>query len=166
MAQVMPLPLTVSCFSKIQVGLPFWYRLTWVVPEKGPLNVCVVVVPVLHYEGSIRALAQERFSIALAAVCIFSEFVSVAFLCFCAFKPNAFCAVLSRRAQQISYYTSYLGVKIACQWHHIWNKSAPIQLAQCRFPGLAISNAKMLIYFSNKIYGSNLSKQHSEIVMV
>jgi len=34
----MPLPLTVSCFSKIQIGLPFWYRLTWVVPEKGPLN--------------------------------------------------------------------------------------------------------------------------------
>jgi len=23
--------------------LPFWYRLTWVVPEKGPLNVCVCV---------------------------------------------------------------------------------------------------------------------------
>ena len=39
--QLMPLPLTVSCFSKIQIGLPFWYRLTWVVPEKGPLNVCV-----------------------------------------------------------------------------------------------------------------------------
>jgi len=35
MAQQMPLPLTVSCFSKIQIGLPFWYRLTWVVPEKG-----------------------------------------------------------------------------------------------------------------------------------
>jgi len=34
MAQLMPLPLTVSCFSKIQIGLPFWYRLTWVVPEK------------------------------------------------------------------------------------------------------------------------------------
>jgi len=31
------------------------------------------------------------------------------------------------------------------------NESAPIQLAQCRFPGLAISNAKILIYFSNKI---------------
>ena len=26
MAQLMPLPLTVSCFSKIQIGLPFWYR--------------------------------------------------------------------------------------------------------------------------------------------
>jgi len=35
MVPVMPLPLTVSCFSKIQIGLPFWYRLTWVVPEKG-----------------------------------------------------------------------------------------------------------------------------------
>jgi len=43
MAQLMPLPLTVSCFSKIQMVLPFWYRLTRVVPEKGPLNGCVCV---------------------------------------------------------------------------------------------------------------------------
>ena len=44
MAQLMPLPLIVSCFSKIQIGLPFWYRLTRVVPEKGPLNgMCVCV---------------------------------------------------------------------------------------------------------------------------
>jgi len=35
MAQRMPQPLTVSCFSKIQIGLPFWYRLTWVVLDKG-----------------------------------------------------------------------------------------------------------------------------------
>ena len=33
---VMPLPVTVSCFSKIQIGFTFW-----VVPEKGPLNECV-----------------------------------------------------------------------------------------------------------------------------
>jgi len=38
---IWPLPLTVSCFSKIQIGFTFWYRLTWVVPEKGPLNGCV-----------------------------------------------------------------------------------------------------------------------------
>jgi len=45
MAQLMPLPLTVSCYSKIQIGLsvPFWYRLTQVVPDKGPLNGCVCV---------------------------------------------------------------------------------------------------------------------------
>ena len=35
MAQLMPLPLTVSCFSKIQIGFTFWYWLTWVVPKKG-----------------------------------------------------------------------------------------------------------------------------------
>ena len=42
-AQLMPLPLTVCCFSKIQVLLPFWYRPTRVVLDKGPLNVCVCV---------------------------------------------------------------------------------------------------------------------------
>jgi len=39
----MPLPLTVSCSNKIQIGFTFWYRLTWVVPDKGPLNGCVCV---------------------------------------------------------------------------------------------------------------------------
>jgi len=48
----------------------------------------------------------------------------------------------------------------------IGNESAPIQLAQCRFPGLAISNAKIQICFWNKIYGSNFIKQHSETIMV
>ena len=43
MAQLMPLPLTISCFSKSRLVLPFWYRLTRVVPEKGPLNGCVCV---------------------------------------------------------------------------------------------------------------------------
>jgi len=44
MAQLMPLPLTVSCFSKIQIGftLLVGYRLTHagtVVLDKGPLHV-------------------------------------------------------------------------------------------------------------------------------
>ena len=47
MAQLMPLPLTVSCFSKIQIGftflVTFWYRLTRVDLDKGPLNGCVCV---------------------------------------------------------------------------------------------------------------------------
>ena len=33
-------------------------------------------------------------------------------------------------------------------------------------PGLAFSSAKILIYFSNKIHGSNFIKQHSETVTV
>jgi len=34
-AQLMPLPLTVSCFSKIPIAFTFWYWLTQVVLEKG-----------------------------------------------------------------------------------------------------------------------------------
>ena len=30
---------------KSRLVLPFWYRLTRVVPDKGPLNVCVCVSP-------------------------------------------------------------------------------------------------------------------------
>jgi len=41
MAQLMPLPLTVSCFSKIQTGFTFLVPAHLVVPEKGPLNMCV-----------------------------------------------------------------------------------------------------------------------------
>jgi len=29
---------------KSRLVLPFWYRLTWVVPDKGPLNGCSVVL--------------------------------------------------------------------------------------------------------------------------
>ena len=43
-AQLRPLPLTVSCFSKIQMILPFWYRLTWVVRKRAVKRVCVCVM--------------------------------------------------------------------------------------------------------------------------
>ena len=32
-AQLIPQPLTVSCCGKSRLVLPFWYRLTWVVPD-------------------------------------------------------------------------------------------------------------------------------------
>ena len=37
----MPLPLTVSCFSKIQFGFTFLVLADLDSPGKGPLNVCV-----------------------------------------------------------------------------------------------------------------------------
>ena len=43
MAQLIPLPLTVSCFSKIQIGFTFLVLAHRVVLEKGPLNGCVCV---------------------------------------------------------------------------------------------------------------------------
>ena len=56
--QLMSLPLTVSCFSEIQIGLPFWYQLTRVVPEKGPLNGCVCVCG-----DSVDNTAEENSSV-------------------------------------------------------------------------------------------------------
>jgi len=43
MAQLMPLPLTVTCFSKIQIGFTFLALAHQVVPESVPLNWCVCV---------------------------------------------------------------------------------------------------------------------------
>jgi len=40
MAQLMPLSLA---SAKSRLVLPFWCPLTWVVPDKGPLNGCVCV---------------------------------------------------------------------------------------------------------------------------
>jgi len=47
MFQLMTLQPIVSCFIKIQNGLPFWCQLTQVVLEKRPLNVCNDTVVVI-----------------------------------------------------------------------------------------------------------------------
>jgi len=68
---------------------------------------------------------------------------------------------------EVVWYVFWIRISQAGQQGtKIGKESAPIQLAQCRFPGLAISNGKILIYFPNKIYGSSFIKQHSETVMV
>jgi len=46
MAQLMPLPLTVSCSSKSRLILQFWYRLT---RRKGRKMVVVVVAVVVEW---------------------------------------------------------------------------------------------------------------------
>jgi len=63
-AQLMPLPLTVSCFSKIRIGLPFWFWLTRIVPDKGLLNgrVCVCVC--------VRARARVRACVSCVRACV------------------------------------------------------------------------------------------------
>ena len=43
MTQLMPLPLTVSCFSKIETGFAFLVPAHLGSPGKGPLNGCVRV---------------------------------------------------------------------------------------------------------------------------
>ena len=53
MAQLMPLPLSLALVNSRCI-LPFRYWLTWVLPEKRPLNVCVcVVTSVKNYMWSL-----------------------------------------------------------------------------------------------------------------
>jgi len=47
MSQLIPLPLTVSCFSKIQIGFTFLVPAHPGSPGKGLLNVCVCVCVVI-----------------------------------------------------------------------------------------------------------------------
>jgi len=53
MAQLMPLPLIISCFSKIQIGFTFLIPAhPGVVLDKEPLNGCVCVLlflTVIHF---------------------------------------------------------------------------------------------------------------------
>ena len=57
-AQLMPLPLIVYWFSKIQIGFTFLVPAHLGSPDKGPLNgrvcvcVCVCVYDIIHETGS------------------------------------------------------------------------------------------------------------------
>jgi len=53
MAQLMPLPLTVSYFSKIQIGFTFLVPAYLGSPGKGPLNVCVCVCFMLQVTTNV-----------------------------------------------------------------------------------------------------------------
>jgi len=60
MAQLMPLPLTVSCFRKIQLGFTFRaHRLTWVVPENGRSTGARVCVCFWFGEGLRNAVDRR-----------------------------------------------------------------------------------------------------------
>jgi len=63
MAQLMPLPLTVSCSSKIQIGFTFLVpaHLTCVVSDKGLLNGCVCVcVCVCSFDTTLEFVEAIR----------------------------------------------------------------------------------------------------------
>ena len=66
---------------KSRLVLPFWYRLTWVVPEKGPLNGCVCVFQ-LVYEFFLRFLESQDFQPTIAKKYIDQSFVLQACLFF------------------------------------------------------------------------------------
>ena len=62
MAQLMPLPLTVSCLSKLQIGFTFVVPAHPGSPDKGPLNggVCVCVCVRVRVRVRVRVCASNR----------------------------------------------------------------------------------------------------------
>jgi len=54
-AQLMPLPLTVSCFSKIQIGFTFLVLAYLSSPGKRAVK-CVCVRPLAKFEGGLSLL--------------------------------------------------------------------------------------------------------------
>jgi len=62
MAQLMTLPVTVSCSTKSSLVLPFWCQLTWVVPDKiqegREMVVCVCVCVCVHACARVRACVR------------------------------------------------------------------------------------------------------------
>jgi len=72
MAQLMPLPLTVSCFGEIQIGFSFLVLAYPGSPGKGLLNVCVCVC-VVH----MCASGQRHFATGLSSSSGFSSVLFV-----------------------------------------------------------------------------------------
>ena len=85
-AQLMPLPLTVSCFSEIQIGFTFLVPADPGIPEKGPLNVCVrVCACVCVYSGGNNnktALSSSQYEAEDAVYCYTRSVVCVS-VCVC-----------------------------------------------------------------------------------
>jgi len=201
MAQLMPLPLTVYCSNKIQIGFTFLVPAHLGSPGQRVVKracVCVylcaahcqrlkleiqlgkfAVVNIttfrLSLDTQLVSLARQivigkfsRFEHAifisdgrLIEVARVGTARQVAFI-----NPISNVVTSLQQFEQESHVLTLLCKLVLAGVVRTGNENAPIQLAQCRFPGLAISNAKILIYFSNKIYGSNFIKQHSEAVMV
>ena len=65
MAQLMPLPLTVSCFSKIQIGFTFLVPAHPGSPGKGPLNVCVCAGYFLYFTVGRMMSPSQKLSLSL-----------------------------------------------------------------------------------------------------
>ena len=79
-AQLMPLPLTVSCFSESRLILPFWYRPTLVVLEKGPFNVCVCVCIFICLERGADLHMAQWIPLPLAVYCFSQIQIGFTFL--------------------------------------------------------------------------------------
>jgi len=81
MVQLMPLPLTISYSSKSRLVLPFWYRLTRVVPDKGPLNGCSSSSSSIYHHSKFCGNQSNRNNNVIIMQC--SDFSTLKMAAFC-----------------------------------------------------------------------------------
>ena len=81
MFQLMPLPLTVSCFSKIQIGFTFLVLAHLGSPGKGLLNGCVCVYLVCIMSFRIFMLLSSTAAVNHSQSLIFVVFFDCLYIC-------------------------------------------------------------------------------------
>ena len=59
-AQLMPLLLTVSCFSKVQIGFTFLVPAHPGSPGKGPLNGCVYIIKRVAFSALMLLVGRQE----------------------------------------------------------------------------------------------------------
>ena len=75
---------------KSRLVLPFWYRLTWVVPEKGPLNGCVCVVATNTTMQRHCHILTPTHPFNGPLFCVLVHFFWLVNVCFCCVKFSLF----------------------------------------------------------------------------
>jgi len=71
LAQLMPLPLTVSCFSKIQIGFAFLVPAHLGSPGKEPLNGCVCMCVCAGYTTTTETEMTTCVTIETGLICAY-----------------------------------------------------------------------------------------------
>jgi len=66
----LPLPLTFSYLSKIEIGFTFWYRFTRVVTDRGPLNRCVCVCVCVWNQTSVGKVSVKKLRTESVTSCL------------------------------------------------------------------------------------------------
>ena len=118
MAQLVPLLLIISYSSKSRLVLPFWYQLTQIVPDKGPLNGCcylVIVTEILHTNAS--------------------ELMTVPNCAFLKYRNSNHCIVFS-----VFYMCSDMGDNVHRRFLHERKKSVKAEVIKARKEHTSIIN--------------------------
>ena len=112
MAQLMPLPLTVSCFSRIQSGFTFLVPAHPGSPGKGPLNVCVCVCVCdygLIYFVFLWIITERQFLCFVVSIIV--EFMSA---CVVLYFPSVI-SLLTEEKAKIVWSALFVIVDAICQ---------------------------------------------------